>query len=61
MSFDSFWTNDTNNLSILLNAINDQNNNKGKNEIKSKKKFVNSHSKISYKNYQVIQIIIYWK
>ena len=49
MSFDSFWTNDTNNLSILLNAINDQNNNKGKNEIKSKKKFVNSHSKISYK------------
>ena len=48
MSFDSFWTNDTNNLSILLNEINDQNNTKGKNTIKTKKKFINSHSKITY-------------
>ena len=62
MSFDSFWTNDTNNLSTLLNAINDQNNNKGKNEIKPKKKSANSNSKISYKklscntNHNIIKI-----
>jgi len=49
MSFDSFWTNETNNLSFLLNEINDQNKNKGKNEIKLKKKSVNSLNKINCK------------
>ena len=48
MSFDSFWTNDTNNLSTLLNAINEKITNddkddrdKSKNEDKSKKKDIN--------------------
>ena len=45
MSFDSFWTNDTNNLSILLNAINDKillddmNKNNNNNKLKKKKDF----------------------
>jgi len=57
MSFDSFWTNDTNNLSILLNAINDkkyqdnQNNYKSENDI-SKKKNMNNNSKINHKKFQ---------
>ena len=47
ISFDSFWTNDTNNLSILLNAINDKmfidDKNKNNNKLKRKKS-------ISYRN-----------
>ena len=52
MSVDSFWTNDTNNLSVLLNAINekkvgdenDENKNENKNENKSKKKHKNDRN-----------------
>ena len=57
MSFDSFWTNDTNNLSTLLNAINDKinidenkkNKNKENNNIKKKdlsnnNKFAKNHN-----------------
>ena len=49
MSFDSFWTNDTNNLSIILNAINDkkhqdnQKNYKSVNDNISKKKTMNNN------------------
>ena len=45
MSFDSFWTNDTNNLSTLLNAINDKiittDNNQNNKDNKNKKKDIN--------------------
>ena len=44
-SVDSFWTNDTNNLSTLLNAINDKilidDKNKKKKENKNKRKEIN--------------------
>ena len=58
MSFDSFWTNDTNNLSILLNAINDkmcqdnQKNYKSENDNTSKKQTVNNNRKINHKKFQ---------
>ena len=58
MSFDSFWTNDTNNLSIILNAINDkkhqdnQKNYKSVNDNISKKKTMNNNSKINHKKFQ---------
>ena len=54
MSFDSFWTNDTNNLSMLLNAINDKifiddnNNNKNKKENKNKNK--KNEKDVGYRN-----------
>ena len=52
MSVDSFWTNDTNNLSVLLNAINEKkvgdDNDKNKNENKLKKKDKN-HRNINHK------------
>ena len=53
MSVDSFWTNDTNNLSVLLNAINEKkvgdDNDKNKIGSKSKKKDKN-HRNINQKN-----------
>ena len=58
MSFDSFWTNDTNNLSILLNAINEkmyqdnQKNYKSENDNTPRKKTVNIGSKINHKKFQ---------
>ena len=62
MSFDSFWTNDTNNLSTLLNAINDKinidekkNKNKDDNNIKKKdinnKNFNNNNKFVKNKNH----------
>jgi hypothetical protein len=53
MSFDSFWTNDTNNLSILLNAINEKifldSPSKSKNNYKSKKKRDISYRNVNHK------------
>ena len=57
MSFDSFWTNDANNLSTLLNAINEKivmdDNIKSKNEDKSKMKDINfrnsNHKNLTFK------------
>ena len=57
MSFDSFWTNDTNNLSTLLNAINDKINidddkkNKNKDIYNIKKKDLNNKNFLKNKNH----------
>ena len=49
MSFDSFWTSDTNNLSILLNAINDKIFTEETNKINNNRKFKKKKD-ISYRN-----------
>ena len=53
MSFDSFWTNDTNNLSILLNAINEKifldSPSKNKNDYKFKNKRDISYRTVNHK------------